>query len=104
MTYSVGPAVPSEKYYLYDPYTHPAYSVGISLGDFNGDGKIDLAVTNSLGVGILLGNGDGTFQAPVFYGTGCESITVAGFNGDGRSDLVLGPLTGNGVSVLLGLQ
>ncbi len=104
VTYSVGPAVPSEKYNLYDLYTHPAYPVWISLGDFNGDGKIDLAVTNSLGVGILLGNGDGTFQAPVFYGTGCESVATAGFNGDGRSDLVLGSLTGNGVSVLLGVQ
>ena len=39
------------------------------VGDFNGDGIPDLAVEAG-GVSILLGNGDGTFQAPVAYAAG----------------------------------
>ena len=42
----------------------------VAVGDFNGDGKLDLAVANygSSNVSILLGNGDGTFKAAVNYG------------------------------------
>ena len=45
------------------------YPGSIAAADFNGDGKVDLAVTNAgnAEVSILLGNGDGTFQAPVAY-------------------------------------
>ena len=44
----------------------------VAVGDFNGDGKLDLAVANegSNNVSVLLGNGDGTFQAAVNYGAG----------------------------------
>ena len=42
---------------------------GIAVGDFNGDGKLDLAVADNPGVSILLGNGDGSFQPPVKYAT-----------------------------------
>ena len=44
----------------------------MAVGDFNGDGKADLAVANhgSNNVSVLLGNGDGTFQAAVNYGGG----------------------------------
>jgi hypothetical protein len=82
-------------------------------GDFNGDGKLDLAVTNDssgyTGPGqssysILLGNGDGTFQMPVTtelaVNTTPTSIQTADFNGDGVLDLaVLG--SGNPM-ILLG--
>src|SRR5579864_14139 len=49
------------------PITTPTGGLGstaIALSDFNGDGKIDVAVANNFSnnVSILLGNGDGTFQ------------------------------------------
>jgi hypothetical protein len=78
----------------------------LAVGDFNGDGKVDLAVANYYGtrtgddgnVSILAGNGDGTFQAAVDYaaGTHPESVAVADFNGDGRVDLAVANI-GSGV-------
>ena len=53
---------------------------------------------------VLLGNGNGTFQARQSFGTGSEpySVAVADFNGDGKSDLVTADHGGNTASVLLG--
>src|SRR5439155_1489608 len=72
------------------------YSASIAVADFNGDGKLDLALTNSEGstnaVAIVLGNGDGTFQnPPLLYSagllpTGLVSLDV---NGDGKPDLAV---------------
>ncbi len=84
------------------------FSVG--LGDFNGDGNVDLAVlsfgaTNGT-VGILLGNGDGTFTpfsgGPLTVGNSPTSVTVGDFNGDGKLDLAVPSRGSNTVSVLLG--
>ena len=78
----------------------------IVAGDFTGDGHTDLAVANygSNDVSVFLGNGDGTFQAPVTYAVGTEpSALVAGdFTGDGRTDLAVANYGSNDVSVLLG--
>jgi hypothetical protein len=63
----------------------------IATGDFNGDGRTDVVVTNLNGnsVSVLLGNGDGTFQPQVTYAVGQYpgSVVVGDFNGDGRLDL-----------------
>src|SRR2546421_12447703 len=68
---------------------HPTF---VAVGDFNGDRVQDLAVTNfdSNTISVLLGNGDGTFQAPPTVAEGASPDPGAGgvFNGDGKRDLV----------------
>jgi hypothetical protein len=75
-------------------------TASIVVADFNGDGKSDLAMS---GCGYIagclewgmLGNGDGTFQTPQFFGPttdpldGASALGGADFNGDGKGDLVL---------------
>jgi len=80
---------------------------GIAVGDFNGDGKPDLAIANYTDntVTILLGNGDGTFTASATSpATGINPIAlVAGdFNGDGKADLAVVNNGDNTMTVLLG--
>ena len=76
------------------------------MADFNGDGKSDLVTANWSGntASVLLGNGNGTFQAKQSFGTGSEPhvVAVADFNGDGKSDLVTADYGDNTASVLLG--
>jgi FG-GAP-like repeat/Putative Ig domain len=78
----------------------------IVAGDFNGDGKLDLAVTDSAGnsVIILLGNGDGTFGLPITIPVGNEpeAIIAADFNNDGKLDLAVANLEDNTITLLLG--
>jgi len=76
-------------------------------GDFRGNGKLDLAVTNFAGkkVSVFLGNGDGTFQPRVNYDVGRlpgSGIAAGDLRGDGRLDLVVANFGSNDVSVLLG--
>ena len=86
---------------------------GMVSGDFTGSGKLDLVVRFTVGstIAVLLGNGDGTFQAPKLYAVGTSSglprgagsILVAGdFTGDGHLDLAVANSGSNDVSVLLG--
>ena len=77
----------------------------VAVGDFNGDGKLDLAVANfsSNTVSILLGTGTGSFGAKTDFGTGSgpRSVAVGDFNGDGKLDLVVANFRSNTVSILL---
>jgi uncharacterized repeat protein (TIGR01451 family) len=85
----------------------------VAVADVNGDHKPDLVVANecasvtncaSGSVGVLLGNGDGTFQPATAYGSGgndATSVAVADVNGDTKPDLVVANSSGS-VGVLLG--
>ena len=85
---------------------------GMVAGDFNGDGKSDLATlfpncpNNNCSPGdavVLIGNGDGTFQSPVEYIVGLrpEDLAVGDFNGDGKPDLAVANFNSKTVSILL---
>ncbi len=89
----------------------------MAVGDFNGDGKLDLVTTNysvaydRFHSGVLendmrvyLGDGDGTFQAAQVFpaGDGPLSVAVADVNADGIADLVVANSNDYKVSVLLG--
>jgi hypothetical protein len=78
----------------------------IVAGDFNGDGKLDLAVTDATEntAFVLLGNGDGTFQSPIAIPVGNEplAMVVGDFNNDGKLDLAVANNSDNMVTLLLG--
>jgi hypothetical protein len=84
-----------------------SHAISIAVTDVNGDGKPDLLVANyypSSSIGVLLGNGDGTFQAAVTYNPGGQqpiSVVVADVNGDGKPDLLVANIAYS-VGVLLG--
>ena len=88
----------------------------VATGDFNGDGNSDLLVvtsdrtTTNWGYTVLLGNGDGSFQSPVFYPqsvrnpayTVGNSVLVGDFNNDQKIDVAVGGLINQSLAILVG--
>jgi hypothetical protein len=77
----------------------------VAVGDFNGDGKPDLAVAFAGGVRLFLGNGDGTFQTSASSYVAASfpfAIAAGDFNGDGLPDLAVSNV-GNGPNVSLSI-
>ena len=104
LTYNATYAAPSSGNFNPGPNS-------IVVADVNGDGKLDIiALAPYNGVFVFLGNGDGTFQAPIANTTvctnaigNCQSIAVGDPNGDGKPDLAFqsNDTVGGGISVLL---
>ena len=82
--------------------------VGLTGADFNGDGRLDLAVAShdTDSVWVHPGNGDGTFRAgrPFAVGNRRCFVLAADFNADGRPDLAVANLQSRDVSVLAGID
>jgi len=88
------------------------FAQSIAVADLNGDHNTDIAVANCESTGcnrgvaaVLLGNGDGTFEAPREYGSGgqgANAIAIADVNGDEHQDLLIASLASNTAGVLLG--
>jgi hypothetical protein len=87
---TVTPALAQFETRTMDP-TDPYYGAfSIATGDFNHDGKLDVAIINDNGFSVMLGNGDGTFRKAVFYSTQLAySLAVGDFNNDGNLDIVV---------------
>jgi hypothetical protein len=85
---STGPGTYNPTPRLYSmPPVPPGYSTRVIVGDFNGDGNLDVAGSDGTSVYVFLGNGDGTLRAPLTQAN-IVPEDAADFNNDGKLDVV----------------
>jgi hypothetical protein len=87
---------PAVGYSTVDPnHTNQSTAYGMAVGDLNGDGKMDIAVTESAGMAVLLNNGNGTFGTATYYDSGLApfegdmGIAIGDVNKDKKNDIVI---------------
>jgi hypothetical protein len=81
----------------------------MASADFNGDGRLDLVISDGSGAAVMLGNGDGTFGTPLqilnTIGSPARAVLTGDFNNDGKPDVIVvanGFLQSNPIYVFLG--
>jgi hypothetical protein len=90
------------------PWAAGATTFAAAAGDFNGDGRLDVAVDgyDTGTVIVLLGDGAGKFRGapggPIFVGTTPTGVAVADFDGDGNQDIVAAVNGGGSLAILRG--
>jgi hypothetical protein len=91
-----------------DINTNFQHLTGLAVGDFNGDGKPDIAVTDSSQkqVIVYLNNGNGSFSSPIttpiqMGALGAGAIAVGDFNEDRKLDLIVGTIAGSQANIFL---
>jgi hypothetical protein len=99
-----GFALTSTNYYDSSPI---GSYFGIAVGDFDGDGPLDLAVFNSQThtLGLVLGDGTGHFSPVITFhsgGSNLDTIVAADFNQDGKMDVAITNSSSKSVAVLIG--
>ncbi|WP_341899605.1 FG-GAP-like repeat-containing protein [Synechococcus sp. UW140] len=91
---------------LQQTFATGANPFSVSMGDVNGDGRLDIITANfgSTDASVLMGNGNGTFKPKADFATGSysASVTLGDVNGDGTLDIVTANYSSPNVSVLLG--
>jgi FG-GAP-like repeat len=84
-------------------FSNCAACQNVAVGDFNGDGKLDLLYSQTGVVHVMIGDGTGHFtEKSSITQCSCLSVVAAGdLNGDGKADMVVG-VFGGGVATFLG--
>ncbi len=104
VSFAVTKATPSVLLFDYDRIPTAALNNSLVVGDFNGDGKLDIVAAMGAEIGMLSGSGDGTFAVTSFPTTAqfVGTLAAGDFNGDGKLDLAFPDPPHNLLHTLLG--